>query len=394
MIVFFSFAALLVFMGWKSLRGGIEYLEYFKSETQKPQSDFTPVCSIIAPCRGIDDGLSENLTALFRQNFPNYEVVFVVDDAADAAMATIEKLRGENPRKCKIVVAGKSIDSGQKVHNLREAVKYVSGKSAVFVFVDSDAKPSANWLKNLIAPLENETIGAATGYRWFIPKNGGFWAEMRSVWNASIASALGANTKKNFCWGGSTAIRRDVFEKLKISEKLKGTLSDDFMITRILGDAKMPIYFVPQALTATIENCAFGEMIEFTNRQMKITRIYAAHLWKATFVGSFLFSATFWAGVVLLFFTNNWQFWLTAVFLFVIFTIGFAKAHYRLKAVKIILTDYEKQLNHSFFFQTVLWVFSPPIYLYNSISALMSNKIIWRGIEYELKSPTDIVIKK
>jgi ceramide glucosyltransferase len=388
--IYYFFAAIMVFFGYKSLRGGIEYLKFFKRELAKPESNYKPFCSIIAPCRGLDEDLRENLAALFKQDFPDYEVIFVVDDETDAAISVIEKLDGES----KIIIAGKAVDSGQKVHNLREAVKHISNKSEVLVFVDSDAGVSENWLRDLIAPLENEKVGAATGYRWFISKSGGFSAEMRSVWNASIASALGENSEKNFCWGGSTAIRREVFEKLDIREKWKGTLSDDFMITRVLNDAKMPIYFVPQALTASVEDCSFGEMIEFTNRQMKITQIYAPHLWKASFIGAFMFSATFWAGIILLFWTSGWQFWLTAAFLFVIFILGFFKAFIRLKAVKLILTDYNKQLNRSFFYQTFLWFLSPLIYLYNSVAALASRKIIWRGIEYELKSPTDIVIKK
>jgi len=38
------------------------------------------------------------------------------------------------------------------------------------------------------------------------------FSHLRAVWNAAIASALGADEQKNFCWGGSTAIRRSTFE--------------------------------------------------------------------------------------------------------------------------------------------------------------------------------------
>ena len=64
--VFYFFAAVLVFLGCKSLRGGIDYLAFFKRELAKPESDFAPFASIIAPCRGLDSNLKENLSALFR----------------------------------------------------------------------------------------------------------------------------------------------------------------------------------------------------------------------------------------------------------------------------------------------------------------------------------------
>ncbi len=394
--VFYFFAAFQVFLGYKSLRGGVDFLNFFKREIAEPESDFAPFASIIAPCRGLDADLESNLTALFRQSFPRYEIVFVVGDERDEAVPVINKIincqTAGVTKSAKIVVAGKAVDSGQKVHNLRRAVLEVSEESEVFVFVDSDARPNRDWLRSLIAPLEDENVGAATGYRWFIAENGGFAANLHSVWNASIASALGAKSKSNFCWGGSMAMRRGTFERLGISEKWRGVLSDDYAVTRAVKKANLPVYFVPRALTASIEDYSFRQVAEFTTRQMKITRVYAARLWIASFVGSFLFSAVFWSGVFLLFFTFGWQFWLTLLFLLIIFALGAGKAWIRLSAVKLVLKDYEKHLNRSFWWQITLWTISPLLFFYNDFAALLSRRIRWRGIEYELKSPSETVI--
>ena len=391
--VFYFFAAVLVYLGWQSLRGGILYLAYFKKELAEPASDYTPFCSIIAPCRGLDEDLYSNLDALFRQNYPRYEIVFVVDDAADLSAAVIGKLMAAHDSiPAQLVVAPAAVGSGQKVENLREAVRHVAATSEAFVFVDSDARPDAHWLRHLIAPLENENIGCATGYRWFISKKFSFASELRSVWNASIASALGANQAKNFCWGGSTAIRREVFEKLNVRERWRGTVSDDFTLTRLLNEARLPIHFVPQALTATVENCSFRQLLEFSTRQMKITRVYAAHLWKASLVGSFVFSMIFWTGITLLVYLSGVHWWLTLVLVSTIFALGAGKAFLRIKAVKLILKDYESELNRQSPTHLILWTITPLLFFYNSARALFSRKIRWRGIGYELKSATETVI--
>jgi cellulose synthase/poly-beta-1,6-N-acetylglucosamine synthase-like glycosyltransferase len=392
--LFYPFAAVLIFLGYKSLRSGIYYLQFFRQELAKPKSNFLPFSSIIVPCRGLDQNLHENLTALFSQNYPNYEVIFVVDDENDESVKIIKEVsrQGVKQAKSKLAVAGKTTDSSQKVHNLREAVLRVSDESEVFVFVDSDASPDKDWLKNLIAPLKNEKIGCTTGYRWFISKRGGFSSQFRAVWNASIASALSANQYGNFCWGGSLGIRRETFEKLEIREKWRGTLSDDFVVTRRMQDAKLPIYFVPQCLTATVEDCTFRELLEFTTRQLKITRVYAPNLWRASFVGSFLFTAVFWSGILLLFFISGWHFWLIFVFIFVIFSLGAGKAWLRLTAAKLVLKDFEKELKRQFLWQTTLWTISPALYFYNCFCALLSRKINWRGIEYNLLSPNSTKI--
>jgi ceramide glucosyltransferase len=396
LLVFYFFAAILVFLSYKSLRGGIDYLAFYKKELAKPKSDFTPFVSIIVPCRGIDQNFEKNLSALFRQDFPRYEIVFVTDDVNDFSVEIIKEISRKDAERAKLLIAGKAGNEGQKVHNLRRAVLEVSEKSEIFVFADSDACASENWLRNLIAPLQDETVGAATGYRWFVQQKGGLATHFRSVWNASIASALGANTKSNFCWGGSTAIRRGTFERIKMREKWRGTLSDDFAMTRAMKEANLAIYFVPQALIASVEDCNARELLEFTTRQMKITRVYATHLWKASFIGSFLFNLVFVWGILILIFSsvNQFSFWFALISLFLISAFSIGKSWLRLNAVKLVLKDYKKELDKQFWTQNTLWIFTPALFLYNNIRALFSRRIVWRGIAYELKSPTETVIIK
>jgi ceramide glucosyltransferase len=403
MILFYFFATILIFLGYTSLRSGINYLNYFKIELSKPKSEFRPFATVFVPCRGLDQNLHENLLALTHQDYPNYELVFIVDDKNDESIAVINaliiavanaendcpvtNLNFDSKISAKLVIAGKATDEGQKVHNLRQAVIEVSKRSEVFAFVDSDARTNSEWLRSLVAPLADENIGCSTGYRWFISRKHQFSSQLRSAWNASIASALGANMKSNFCWGGSMAIRRETFEKLDIREKWRGTLSDDFAMTRAMKESGLPINFVPSCLTATVEECSFRELLEFTTRQMKITRAYARNLWVASLIGSGIFTITFWSGVSLLFFISGWHFWLTLSMLTTMFALGSLKSVIRLKAVKLVLKEYGHELAGSAIWQITLWVISSALYFYNSLCALTSNVITWRGIRYELESP-------
>ncbi|MBA2333968.1 MAG: glycosyltransferase [Pyrinomonadaceae bacterium] len=397
--IFYILAAALIFLSYKSFRGGVSYLNYFKSELAKPCSEFTPFASIIAPCKGLDADLDENLSALFRQDYPKYEVIFVVDYENDKAVSVIRGLILRNNTEtttnvknsffAKLVIADKAYNSGQKVENLREAVLHLHGETKVIALVDSDARPAEDWLRNLVAPLEDARVGAATGYRWFISNKLNFASELLSVWNASIASALGKNTDSNFCWGGSMAIRRDVFETLNIREKWRGTLSDDFTVTRALNEASMPIYFVPQALTASIEDCSFRELLEFTTRQIKITRFYAPKLWLMSFVGSGLFNLVLvWSVLIVIFSRRNDATVCAAIItlsLVSLFSVG--KAFLRLKAIKLVLRDYKPDLNRQYWAQNTLWVLAQALFFYNSLAALLSRRMTWRGITYDMISP-------
>lgn len=404
MLVFYFFAAIVIWLGILSLRGGKRFAEYLRLDTARPLPDFTPFVSVIAPTRGLDQGLHENLTALFQQEYPDYEIIFVTDEESDPSLSVIEEVKRsvaaatrhshEKEISARVVIAGAAVDSGQKVHNLRVAVGEIDSRSEVLVFVDADARPQVHWVRSLVAPLHDQRIGAATGYRWFIPLHGGLASHLCSVWNSSIASALGESEDKNFCWGGSTAIRRDTFERLNIRERWRGTVSDDFALTNALKEAHLPIHFVPACLTASLEDCTFRELIEFTTRQLKITRVYASHLWRAAFIGSMLFVLVFFGGIVLVSTRAllGLSFWPPLLLLCLIFVLGALKAYIRLRAVQLPLAKYSRELSRTLPAHLLLWPVTSALFLYNGIAALFSRRIEWRGIKYELKSPTEAVI--
>lgn len=397
---FYISAAVLLFFSYRSLRGGISYYNYFKSELSKPLSDYKPFATVIAPCKGIDQGLVDNLSALLSQDYPEYEVIFVVDSENDPAVNVIERVSANDfasSRLCgkpfsKIVVAPKSTESSQKVENLREAVLHADARTKILVFVDSDARVSSEWLRRLVAPLEDDSVGASTGYRWFISEPMTLASELRSAWNASIASALGPNLESNFCWGGSMAMRRDTFDQIDMREKWRGTLSDDFAVTRAMKAAGLAIVHVPQALVPSFGSCSLRELFEFTNRQMKITRVNAQHLWLLSYFGSTVFIGAMFASILLAIFSTGFPRW-AGIFTFVLvslFSIG--KSWLRLTAVELALGRKCPQVKRQRLSQNTLWLITPTVFLINCIAALISRRMTWRGITYELKSPNETVI--
>jgi len=395
MLLFYFLATVAIWFGIQSLVSGLRYASYVRRETAKPLPDFTPFVSVIAPSRGLEPGLEANVSALLEQDYPAFEIVFVFDKTTDLAARAITNLQHKYPQvNVHTVIAGPATDSGQKVHNLRVATADVSLECEVLVFVDTDARPESNWLRQLVAPLVDTELGASSGYRWFVPVEGGLPSRLRSVWNASVASALGADRTRNFCWGGSTAIRKSLFDKLQIRDRLRGSVSDDFTVTRVLQEANRSIHFTPRCLVASVGDCDFHELLEFTTRQIKITRVYAPHLWKPVLLGGFLFAITFFGGLGLLFWRiagGMSYFFLLAVLSF-IFLLGAAKSFIRWQVVRVTLAKYRRELNRDLAAHIFLWPLTSLLYLYNAIAAGFSRRIAWRGITYELKSPTEAVI--
>ena len=158
----------------------------------------------------------------------------------------------------------------------------------------------------------------------------------------------------------------------------------------------MPIHFVPSAMTPSMDDCSFSQLIEFTTRQMKITRVYAPQLWKLSFFGSGLFTIVMvWAFAIVIFSGNNsWTVLAAITTIFLVTTFSISKARVRLWAVMLAMPERSQLLRRQMFTQCTLWLLAPPLFLLNSVMALLSRKMIWRGIEYEMVSPTETRIRR
>jgi hypothetical protein len=117
-------------------------------------------------------------------------------------------------------------------------------------------------------------------------------------------------------------------------------------------------------------------------------------LWKPVLVGSLLFCAVFFGGLVLVIGRAllGLDYVVPLALLLLIYVLGTAKAYVRFKAVAVPLASYRKQLAKSLPAQLVLWPFASALFLINAVAAAFSRRIEWRGITYELKSATEAVI--
>ena len=234
---------------------------------------------LLVPCRGLDLGLDENLHALFEQDHANYEICFIVESKADPAFPIIQRVMSRHPDvESQVVFAGCARRSGQKVHNLCVATEHLSPGTKYLAFVDSDARPTRRWLRALLSRLDRPEVGAATGYRWFIPKKASLSNHFVYSINCGIAALLG-HRSPTFVWGGSWAIRREMFEWLGIREAWDQTLSDDLVASCVLRRAGLQVEFEPAAMVASPLEMDFRQMIGFVRRQYLIGRFYIPGWW-------------------------------------------------------------------------------------------------------------------
>jgi cellulose synthase/poly-beta-1,6-N-acetylglucosamine synthase-like glycosyltransferase len=406
----------LLVQGILSLAQGVRFARFVRHSLEAPAAGSTPRASIIAPIKGLESGLQDNIKLLFSQNYPIYEIIFVIAEFDDPARRVIEEAIADNPsQQARLIIAGAAAGRGQKVNNLLHGVARSDPGSEILVFVDSDASVSSDWLRALVAALGEPAVGASTGYRWYLPATGGFWSKLVSAWNGAIATTLG-NHGRNFAWGGSTAIRRDTFDRIEVARHWDNALSDDYALTRAVQQAGLRITFVPRCLALTREDFGLRSALEFTRRQVTIARVYKRSAWAAGMITQSLFVAGFFGGIVwaictVIVASPSWGllvantgasaadsssgFRLRAALiaaLLVIYVLGCLKGWLRLRTAGIMLPRASSELRRTRIMFYLLWPVVSLMFLYDFLASAATRKITWRGISYEMRSPTETVI--
>ena len=119
---------LQILLGLYSLWDGFEWLRMVRRRLGSHAGFYAPVTALICPCKGNEPGLEENLTALTRFEYANYEIYFSLATSLDPALKIIERVKASTERPVHIVIAGPPEDCGEKVHNLRRAVETAAGQ--------------------------------------------------------------------------------------------------------------------------------------------------------------------------------------------------------------------------------------------------------------------------
>jgi len=391
-ITFYILVMLQIALGLYSLWDGFEWFRMVRRRLSSHAGFYAPVTALICPCKGTEPGLEENLTALTRFEYPNYEIYFVLATSLDPALKIIERVKAATQRPVHIVIAGPPEDCGEKVYNLRRAVEQLPEQFEVLVFTDSDVRLSRGWLAKLVAPLQDPALGATTTYRWLIPSRkigeGGLASAFASAWNATIVTMLG-RPRETFCWGGGTAIRRKTFDDVSVLEAWQGAVSDDFAMTSALEKAGKSILFCPECLAATLHPWTATSLLEFTNRQMLITRVYSPRRWGLGALAHVGYSLTLiFAAVAILTTMAGGDPWVQlALMTLVIPLLAVLKGAVRTIAVIELLPEWKAKLNEWAWVWTVLAPLVSFLYTWNFIASLVTRRIRWRGIRYELISP-------
>ncbi len=193
----------------------------------------TPGISLLKPLYGEDPGLLANLEATLRQNYPDFEALFLherPDDPAapiaDAAMARVpdvpaRRIEGRDPEarnpKVAVVLRGEAV-----------------ARHAILAVADSDVRPDPLYLRDIANALAEADavsfVPVVFGMRGFWARVGGLLFDTEAV--LSVLLGFG-----RIVTGATVGIRREALAKVGGFRAVADRIADDYSMGVLLRRA-------------------------------------------------------------------------------------------------------------------------------------------------------------
>ena len=279
-----------------------------------------PPITVLKPLHGDEPLLAQALSTLCRQNYPEYQIVFGVQDASDSAIPVVERLRMEFPeRDIALVVDSAEHGPNRKIGNLINML--AAARHDVLAIADSDLHVRPDYLSDLSATLATSNTGLVTTLYAGLPATRRMPALLGATQithsflpGALLSRAMG----RQDCLGATMCLRRETLVRIGGLHALVDHLADDNVLGQLVRGLGLSVRLAGTVVATTVPEAAFGALFRHELRWARTIRA----LVPGAFALSVLQYPIFWALMAVLASLGGW--W--AIGLFCLAWIGRALA--------------------------------------------------------------------
>lgn len=233
-----------------------------------------PAVTILKPVHGMEPRLEETLESFFRQDYPDFEIIFGARSASNEALDVVAELRAKYPHvRTRVVISGDPAWPNAKVFSLSKMM--AASKNSYLIISDSDVLVGPDFLRNVVPPLLDPNVGLVTCLYRGIPA-GDFWSQLEAL-GMSVEMPSGVMVADmvegmKFALGAAMAVRREAIEAIGGVRESADFYSDDFVLGNRIAEAGYTVilshYKVGHVLAGQSLQRTFGDQL----RWMKSTR--------------------------------------------------------------------------------------------------------------------------
>jgi ceramide glucosyltransferase len=258
-----------------AMRRYVRSARQLQAEALAAKTQSLPPVTILKPVHGMEPQLEATLESFFRQDYPDFEIIFGARSRDNEALVVVERLRARYPRvRSHVVISGDPSWPNAKVFSL--AAMLASSDNEYLVISDSDVLVGPDFLRNVMPPLLQPKVGLVTCLYQGIPAEG-FWSQLEALGmsvempaGVMVASMVEGGMK--FALGAAMAVRRDAIEAIGGVRETADFYSDDFVLGHLVAGAGYTVllshYKVGHVLAVGSLRRTFGDQL----RWMKSTR--------------------------------------------------------------------------------------------------------------------------
>lgn len=268
-------------------------VRFFSRERKRKLGSYNPPVSILKPVRGVDFASYENFQSFCVQDYPEYEILFCVNELEDPAVPLIRRLAAVYPdRNIRLLSGAPQFGSNRKVNNL--ALLAREAKFELLVQSDGDVRVGANYLRELAATFAGPETGVVSCfYRGIAQAN--LWAEMEALGAATdfSPSVLVAERMEGvtFALGASVAITKTWLARIGGYEALANVLADDYEIGNRVARAGGRVTVSREVVATMYPVLTLVEFWQHQSRWARTVRLCRP----ASYVGLLFTHGLFWA---------------------------------------------------------------------------------------------------
>jgi|SRR5579871_614013 len=254
-------------------------------------SNFQPGVSILKPVYGRDPNFCEAIRSHAVLDYPEYEILFGLNDPQDAARADIARLADEFPERHIRVIECPPNMPNAKVASLAELSRHA--KYPLLLVNDSDITVERDYLRIVVRPLEDPKTGLVTClYR----AKGESWpARWEALGIATdfapsvlVARAIGI---AEFALGSTMAFRAADLERIGGFAAIGDYLADDYQLGLRMNELGKRIALAPTTVETRLSDDTWTAVWRHQVRWSRTIRVSRT----AGYFGYVITNASFWA---------------------------------------------------------------------------------------------------
>ncbi len=243
-----------------------------------------PPVTVLKPLKGPGIDLYDNLASFCRLDYPDYQIVFGVEDRRDPALPVVLQIQRDFPERDIALSVGWLPGANRKIANLCHMMR--QARHGILVMSDSDIRVRPDYLRAMVGPLVDPQADPRIGLTTCLYRGHGRFGlptvlESLFINTDFMPMVLSAQLVDRFqyAYGASIAFRREALQRIGGFDGLADYLADDYHLGNRIARAGYQLVLLPYTVETVLDSVTLGDVWRHLLRWSRTYRVSRPVSW-------------------------------------------------------------------------------------------------------------------